>query len=257
MFFQAPFLWIFVALLARLSFTLPSNANSTDDTTNIELHSPVVFELLLTWGPVAPNGHVRNGILMNGQFTGPTLELNQGDNVEFIVHNSLPFAVTIHAHGIDQVGTPWSDGVPGLSQRSIQPGQSFVYRWTATDYGTYWYHAHERSRIMDGLYGPIIIRPPTTEPTAFGMISENPADIGAMLEAEANPNPLIVSDWISFTSDEVISLEMESGVDYICTDSVLINGKGQENCLPQDEINSLTNPALGPILNGTTLTPKG
>jgi hypothetical protein len=110
---------------------------------------------------------------------------------------------------------------------------------------------------MDGLYGAIIIKPPTTEPTAFGMISENPVDIDAMLKAEANPNPMIVSDWISFTSDEVITLEMESGVDYICTDSVLINGMGQENCLPQDEINSLANPALGPLLNGTTLTPKG
>lgn len=257
MFLKAPLLWILAVVLAHVSLAFPSNVNSTNDTTNLGPQNPVIFELLLTWGPVAPNGHVRNGILMNGQFPGPTLELNQGDDVEFIVHNSLPFATTIHAHGIDQVGTPWSDGVPGVSQRPIQPGQSFVYRWTATTYGTYWYHAHERSHIMDGLYGAIIIKPSTTEPTAFGMISEKSVDIDAMLKAEANPTPMIVSDWISFTSDEVITLEIESGVDYICTDSVLINGMGQENCLPQDEINSLANPALGPLLNGTTLTPKG
>jgi len=110
---------------------------------------------------------------------------------------------------------------------------------------------------MDGLYGPIIIKPSAKEPTAFGMISNNTADIAAMLKAEANTNPMLVSDWISFTSDEVIKLVKESGIDYICVDSILINGKGQENCLSQDEINSLTNPALAPILNGTTLTPKG
>lgn len=253
---MALFIFLF-AVLAHVSFALPSNGNNSNDSTDLDFCNPVIFDLSLTWGPVAPNGHVRNGILMNGQFPGPTLELNQGDNVEFIVHNFLPFATTVHAHGIEQRGTPWSDGVPGVSQRSIQPGESFVYRWTATDYGTYWYHAHEQSHIMDGLYGAIIINPLATEPTAFGTISSNPADITAMLKAEANPIPFIVSDWFSFTSDQIINFEMESGIDYICVDSVLINGKGQENCLPQDEINGLTNPALLPILNGTTLTPKG
>jgi FtsP/CotA-like multicopper oxidase with cupredoxin domain len=38
-----------------------------------------------------------------------------------------------------QQGTPWSDGVPGVTQDAIKPGGSFVYRWTANDYGIYWY----------------------------------------------------------------------------------------------------------------------
>lgn len=37
-----------------------------------------------------------------------------------------------------QYNTPWSDGVPGLSQKPILPGESFTYKWTATQYGTYW-----------------------------------------------------------------------------------------------------------------------
>ena len=257
MFFLPLQFFVVAFLLAPISFAVQRNAVQARDSNYNGDGNPVCFELSLTWAPVQPNGHARDSILMNGQFSGPTLELNQGDNVEFLVHNYLPFPVTIHFHGIAQIGTPWSDGVPGVSQRPIKPGQSFLYRWTAVDYGTYFYHAHERGHILDGLYGPIIVKPSGQEPTAFGMISNNTADIAAMLKAEADANPMVVSEWVSFTSDEIVEFEKETGIDFICVDSILINGKGQENCLPQSEINSLTNPALAPILNGTQLTPKG
>lgn len=41
--------------------------------------------------------------------------------------------------GNRQLHTPWADGVPGLTQWAIQPGESYTYRWHANDYGTYWY----------------------------------------------------------------------------------------------------------------------
>jgi Multicopper oxidase len=46
-----------------------------------------------------------------------------------------------------QLGTPWSDGVPGVTQKLIPVGQSFNYRWKANDYGTYW------SANRDGHHG--------------------------------------------------------------------------------------------------------
>ncbi len=55
--------------------------------------------------------------------------------------------------------TPWSDGVPGVTQRQIPSGDSFVYKWTATQYGSYWYHAHQRGLLGDGQFGPIVIHP--------------------------------------------------------------------------------------------------
>ena len=55
-------------------------------------------------------------------------------------------------------GTPWSDGVPGLTQKPIEPGQSYVYRFKAYPPGTYWYHSHTRTTLLDGLYGPLHIR---------------------------------------------------------------------------------------------------
>lgn len=70
----------------------------------------------------------------------------------------MPFNTSIHFHGIEQHNTPWSDGVPGLTQKPIEPGRSWTYRWKATQYGTYFYHAHARSEMADGLYGAIWIK---------------------------------------------------------------------------------------------------
>ena len=218
---------------------------------------PVRFEITLTSGRLSPDGFTRNGILMNGQFPGPQLNVNQYDDVEFLVHYHLAYATTVHFDCIEQLHTPWCDGVTGLSQRGIEPGASFLYRWNANEYGTYWYHAHSRSQLSDGLYGAIIVKPARTEPTAFGTISNDVAQIAAMRQAEDSPIPLMVSDWNHFTSEDFDSIMERVNIDDFCVDSILINGKGSEICLPQDEINSLTNPALIPLLNGTTLTAKG
>lgn len=248
---------ILTLLLSCLYFTIPVLTAAVQHHTPSKRTSTVKFELDLTWGPVAPDGYQRNGILMNGQFPGPVLELNAGDDVEFLVHNHLPFNEAIHFHGIEQYKTPWSDGVPGLSQRSIKPGESFLYKWTATQYGTYWYHSHDRFHISDGLYGPILIHPTSEEPTPFGSISNSSSDIQLMQKAEYNPTLVLISDWSHFTSQEFLKIQKDANIDDFCIDSVLINGKGSEICLPQSEINELTNPLLVPILNGTTLTPKG
>jgi FtsP/CotA-like multicopper oxidase with cupredoxin domain len=50
----------------------------------------------------------------------------------------MPFNTTVHWHGLEMLGTPWSDGVPGLSQKPIEPGDSYIYRFKASPAGTYW-----------------------------------------------------------------------------------------------------------------------
>ncbi|OQE24836.1 hypothetical protein PENFLA_c009G00254 [Penicillium flavigenum] len=74
------------------------------------------FDLDLIWQKGAPDGNVRKMIFMNNKFPGLELRIDQGDNVEFVVHNNMPFNITIHFPGIEQRNTPWSDGVPGLTQ---------------------------------------------------------------------------------------------------------------------------------------------
>lgn len=146
---------IFLLTMAPLTSFL---ALASSGLAPLVLAKQVHFDLDLTWQKGAPDGNVRELVFMNDQFPGPELRLDQGDDVEVVVHNNLPFNTSLHFHGIEQRGTPWSDGVPGLTQKPIQPGHSWTYRWKATQYGTYWYHAHAQSEIMDGLYGPIWIK---------------------------------------------------------------------------------------------------
>ena len=61
---------------------------------------PRKFELTLTWEKHAPDGVERDMILINGQFPGPLMELNQGDHVEVLVHNKMPYNTTVHYHGM-------------------------------------------------------------------------------------------------------------------------------------------------------------
>ncbi|KAJ9298682.1 hypothetical protein DTO271G3_3649 [Paecilomyces variotii] len=217
----------------------------------------VPFELNLTWEVGAPDGNPREMVFMNGQFPGPELRIDEGDNVEFIVHNHMPFNTSIHFHGIEQLNTVWSDGVPGLTQRPIQPGESFTYKWTATQYGTYWYHSHARSTMADGLYGPIWINPKPGSPQPFGLISNNEDDIRAMRRAEANPRLVVLSDWDHLTSEEYQGLQEYSGLDIFCVDSILINGRGAVHCPSADELYSYETPYLKGAIDNLNLTDKG
>ncbi|KAL4809224.1 multicopper oxidase-domain-containing protein [Aspergillus unguis] len=214
----------------------------------------VSFELNLTWEDRSIAGVSRKAILSNGQLPGPTLRVHQGDEVEVRVRNWMPFSTTVHFHGISQLGTPWSDGTPGLSQEPIETQDDFVYRWTATDYGSYIYHAHSKGQLIDGLYGAIYIEPKKSVEKPFKLITENTRELDAMVRAEARTEPIMLSDWRFLTSEAVWQAEVNSGVESVCSSAILINGKGSAYCLPQERINELTTPAQRQDLGSDTLT---
>lgn len=99
----------------------------------------------------------------NGQVPGPAIRVTEGDKVRVKFTNNLPKATTMHWHGIDVPYT--QDGVPGVSQYPIQPGDSYTYEFTATPAGTRFYHTHgsshaDEAQQMDmGLSGAFIIEP--------------------------------------------------------------------------------------------------
>ncbi len=98
-------------------------------------------------------------IAVNHQIPGPTLHFKEGEAVTLRVHNHLKKETAIHWHG---VLVPWQmDGVKGISQQGIQPGETFVYQFTLHQSGTYWYHAHAGLQEQLGLYGAFIIDPKT------------------------------------------------------------------------------------------------
>lgn len=61
----------------------------------------VHFDLDLTWENGAPNGQERQMVFVNGQFPGPPMILDEGDDVTVTVNNHLPFNTTVHFHGIE------------------------------------------------------------------------------------------------------------------------------------------------------------
>ena len=75
----------------------------------------------------------------NGQSPGPTIEVVEGDRVRMFVTNRLPEHTSIHWHG--QRLPSGMDGVAGLSQPAIKPGETYVYEFMAQRAGTFMYHA--------------------------------------------------------------------------------------------------------------------
>lgn len=164
-----------------------------------------------------------------------------------------------HIIGIEQLNTPWSDGVPGVSQWPIEPGEKFLYKWTATQYGSYWYHAHARSQIDDGLFGAILIHPAHDEEDPelpVHEITSDRSETKAILKAEKHSRTLMVGDWRHTTSSDTFKIEKASGVDMICPDTILVNGKGTVKCPTPEDLKD-PGPMMGSILGNETLTAKG
>ncbi|MFS7964709.1 putative laccase [Helianthus anomalus] len=138
-----------IALLISILFVLSSTADA-----EIHYHDFVVQET-----PVKRLCRTNNIITVNGQIPGPTLEVRDGDTLVIKVLNNARYNVTIHWHGIRQLGTPWADGPDLITQCPIQPGNSYTYRFTIIDQeGTLWWHAHT-GWLRATVYGALIIRP--------------------------------------------------------------------------------------------------
>jgi FtsP/CotA-like multicopper oxidase with cupredoxin domain len=100
----------------------------------------------------------------NGTTPGPTIEATEGDRVRIYVTNRLPEHTTIHWHGIDLPNG--MDGVGGLTQPQIKPGETYVYEFTLRQHGSHMYHPHadELVQISMGMMGLFIIHPKDGEP---------------------------------------------------------------------------------------------
>src|SRR5689334_21056034 len=105
---------------------------------------------------IAPGRTVR-GCGFNGQVPGPVLEAKQGVPLEIEFTNRLPEPTVIHWHGLR---IPAAMDGTAIVQRPVQPGETFTYRFTPPDAGTFWYHPHlnETEQLEKGLYGALIVR---------------------------------------------------------------------------------------------------
>jgi FtsP/CotA-like multicopper oxidase with cupredoxin domain len=116
------------------------------------------FTLTLATANVEPlPGHSVALRAVNGLSPGPTLRATEGDEMQITVVNRLAMAATIHWHGIP---VPFlMDGAGMISQQAIEPGQTFEYRFTAPQAGTYMYHSHYNDLELQSVAGMIVIDP--------------------------------------------------------------------------------------------------
>lgn len=140
----------------------------------------------------------------NGTVPGPMIRVTEGDQVRIVVKNELPDPTTVHWHGVEVPNA--MDGVPGVTQDPIQPGESFTYEFVAKPAGTFMYHSHFEGDVQvgAGLYAPFIIDPS---------------------EPEVNPpavdKPLMISEWLMRDGQTFAAMPM-SGME---PNFFTINGK--------------------------------
>jgi FtsP/CotA-like multicopper oxidase with cupredoxin domain len=142
------------------------------------------------------DGYTLEAWAFNGQVPGPEIRMTEGEQVRVIFENKLPVATTVHWHGVDVPNE--ADGVPHVTQDAVEPGETFVYEFTADPAGTRYYHAHgshhgdEQLQVDMGLSGPIVIEPinyqaPDRE---YTMVLGERVDAGVYpINGKVYPNP--------------------------------------------------------------------
>ncbi|KAK8044631.1 multicopper oxidase [Apiospora rasikravindrae] len=153
-----------------------------------------------------PDGRILPKVmLVNGQFPGPTLQANWGDDIVVNIKNSLRTnGTSFHWHGIRQFHNNIHDGANGVTECPLAPGKSKTYRWRATQYGTSWYHSHFSAQYGNGVWGPIVINGPSSDDWDI--------DLG----------PFPISDSYDQSADEIIQFTQTAGAP--ASNNVLFNG---------------------------------
>ena len=135
----------------------------------------------------------------NGTTPGPTIEAVEGDRVRIFVSNRLPEHTTIHWHGL--LLPSGMDGVGGLTQPHIRPGETYVYEFTLRQHGSCMYHPHadEMVQMAMGMMGLFIIHPRAGEPQRidrdYAILLHN----WALHPGTSRPDPSVMTDFDLWT----------------------------------------------------------
>ncbi len=133
-----------------LGLLQPGSAAGTITASPIEID--LAGTVVTTWG-------------YNGAVPGPEIRLKRGETVRARLTNALPDETTIHWHGVNLVNA--MDGVAGVTQDAVHPGEMFEYEFRVPDSGSFMYHAHVGHQLDLGLYGPLIVESDVPEPLPY------------------------------------------------------------------------------------------
>jgi len=142
----------FLAVICQLSGQTPS----------LKPLNVVRYDLFIRDTIINITGKPEKAIAVNGQIPMPELRFREGDSAVIYVHNYLKAETSIHWHGL--ILPNQYDGVPYLTTRPIEPGQTHLYTFRLVQNGTYWYHSHTKLQEQSGMYGAFIVEKKPDDP---------------------------------------------------------------------------------------------
>ncbi|KAK5710203.1 hypothetical protein LTR17_019093 [Elasticomyces elasticus] len=178
----------------------------------------------ITKGQRRPDGVAKPVYLVNDAFPGPTVEARSGDTVIITVQDQLGGneGTALHWHGLRVANE--MDGVVGVTQKAMMPGQSFTYELRIPDdqSGSFWYHSHFEEQRADGLFGAFVVHRAESE--------VKPAH-GQDLAYE-DDRLVLIGDWHHRPAPEILAYYRDWKNFKIepAPDSLLLNGRGYFNC---------------------------
>ena len=145
----------------------------------------------------------------NGTTPGPTLEAVEGERIRIYLTNRLPEHTSIHWHGL--LLPAGMDGVSGLTQPPIPPGETWVYEFELRNHGTFLYHPHadELLQVATGLMGMFIVHPRGSEDRVdrdFAMLLHN----WSVHPGTYRPDPSVMTDFNLWTFNSVVFPAIDS-----------------------------------------------
>ncbi|KAK3299649.1 putative extracellular dihydrogeodin oxidase/laccase [Chaetomium fimeti] len=162
------------------------------------------------------DGYNRPCMTFNGTIPGPLITANWGDDLVIHVTNNLESNGTaIHWHGLRQLNTVQYDGVPGVTQCAIAPGETLTYRYKVSQYGSTWYHSHFSLQYSEGLFGPMVFNGPAT--------ANYDEDLGV----------LFLQDWSHTTVFRAWGHKQRYGITHSLS-NLLLNGTNTFDCSAHD-----------------------
>jgi len=135
------------------------------------------------------SGKEKRAIAVNGQIPMPTLTFIEGDIAEIHVYNELKESTSLHWHGVYLPNK--EDGVPFLTQMPIESGTKHVYRFPIIQSGTHWYHSHSGMQEQIGMYGSLILKKKSDDPTFRKGIDDIPEV------------PIVLSEWTDYNPNNI------------------------------------------------------
>lgn len=138
---------------------------------------------------------------------GPPIHVQAGGVLSVALRNSLATTgLSLHWHGFEMEGALAYDGVVGITQCPIAPGEVFRYNFTVNEVpGTYWYHTHSGEvgvEAYNAVRGALIVHPPI-EVDASG---ENVTSGGDVADAVVMHPTSLYRDLLYYRNERILFL---------------------------------------------------